>query len=232
MLKNPWRPTKIHHKTQKKTTSTKPKIGDRRRPTNSPQNPEKQQHPPLEIRRQYHKTQNWTKSQPPPEIPEKKSNRISATIHQIRPTTSINRSKSQPWSTIHHHHDPLVRRRRENRWEERKKKRKKEPHNHADLPLTLMPTPAKFVTHTTTTESTIKSQTKKKTTAIEISLPWCSDLGFVGEGGRTSSRGKGREKAEKWLEALQEWEIEERPGKEKEKNKKKRKRTPRNKKII
>ena len=84
------------------------------------------------------------------------------------------------------------------------KKRKKEPHNHADLPLTLMPTPAKFVTHTTTTESTIKSQTKKKNTAIEISLPWCSDLGFVGEGGRTSSRGKGREKAEKWLEALQE----------------------------
>ena len=123
MLKNPWRPTDIHHNTQKTIASTKPKINDRQRPTDSPQNPENQQHPPPKIQRQHYKTQNRTKSQPwsqpPSEIPEKKSNRISTIIHQIRPTTSI---KSEQISAMIH--DPSMRRRRENRWEERKKKKK------------------------------------------------------------------------------------------------------------
>ena len=123
MQKNPWRPTEIHHNTQKTIASTKPKINDRQRPTDSPQNPENQQHPPPKIRRQHYKTQNRTKSQPwsqpPSEIPEKKSNRISTIIHQIRPTTSI---KLEQISAMIHY--PSMRRRRENRWEERKKKKK------------------------------------------------------------------------------------------------------------
>ena len=46
---------------------------------------------------------------------------------------------------------------------------------------------AKSITHITTAEFNIKSQTKKKKKkkpiAIEIGLTWCSGLGFVGEGG-------------------------------------------------
>ena len=103
---------KIHHKTSITATT---------KPTTHPPRSQPQPKPTTLIWRQHHKTQNRTKSQPPPEIPEKKSNRISATIHQIRPTTSINWSKSQSWSTIHHHHDSSMRRRRENRWEEKKK---------------------------------------------------------------------------------------------------------------
>ena len=68
--------SQIHHKTQKTTASTKPKISDRRRPTDSPKNPEKQQHPPSEIQRQHHKTQNWTKSQPSPATLRPKSREI------------------------------------------------------------------------------------------------------------------------------------------------------------
>ena len=230
-----WPTPHAPHRT-KTTTTNHSKKSTTKPPSPPPQNP-----PPT------HPDLNPNQNPPPWFEDNTIKPKIEPNLSHHRRFQRRNQIESQPQSTksdqqhpsigANLNHDPRSTTTTIHRWEEGERtdeKRKKKPHNHADLPSTPMPTPAKSITHTTTAESTIKSQTKKKTIAIEIGLPWCFGLGFVREGGRSSSKGRGREREQRsgWRLSEQEWETEERQGKEKEKNNKKRKRAAQNKKII